>query len=523
MKRQSPISRIAKKISSATNLARARFSNEAYGLSYLIRWTILGVIIGSIAGGAAIAFTLGVEFFETVFLGAIVDFVPPSPSSVISSLLANSPGSLGTSVTDDSNNNSMSVTLQNFLSFENSSWWMIPIVTALGGLIVGVIVTRLAPEAEGHGTDAVIGALHNRQGKIRARIPFVKGLASSITLGSGGSGGSEGPVAQISSGLASVLSGFFKLNDSDIRLFVISGMAAGIGSIFKIPLGAAIFSSEVLYRRDFEVRALVPSIIASVVGYSVYSSAFGWSHLFAIPMDFIEYNRPDSLVLYAVLGLVCAGTSRFYVKIFYKIKELFDSWHSVPKFIRPAIGGALVGLIALLLPQVLGAGYEWLQFALYGQAPTIAAIVEEELPTTTVILLLSMLGLVIAKIVATSLTIGSGGSAGVFGPSIVIGGFVGALVGVVFHSFGLFLWVDITATTVVGMIAFFAAAAKTPISSIIMGSEMTGGYTLLAPIMLATVIAYVASGQQNGIFRSQIQSRAELEQHSTSSRERKYE
>lgn len=179
----------------------------------------------------------------------------------------------------------------------------------MGGLIVGLIVTKFAPEAEGHGTDAVIGALHKRQGKIRARIPFVKGLASSITLGSGGSGGTEDPVAQISAGLASALGGLFKLNDSDRRLFVISGMAAGIGSIFKIPLGAALFSSEVLYRRDFEVRALVPSIIASVVGYSVYSSVFGWSHLFSIPMDSIGYDQPESLILYAVLGLVCAGAS----------------------------------------------------------------------------------------------------------------------------------------------------------------------------------------------------------------------
>jgi CIC family chloride channel protein len=228
-------------------------------------------------------------------------------------------------------------------------------------------------------------------------------------------------------------------------------------------------------------------------------------------MESIGYSHPESLILYAILGLVCAGASTFYVRVFYKTKDLFDSWHSIPKFVRPAIGGALVGLIALLLPQVLGTGYGWLQFALYGQAPI--ATVEDLSSNTTAILLLSLLALVIAKIVATSLTIGSGGSAGVFGPSIVIGGFIGALVGMIFHFFGLFLWIDISATTVVGMIAFFAAAAKTPISSIIMGSEMTGGYTLLAPIMLATVIAYVASGQKNGIFRNQLANRADLEAH----------
>ncbi len=245
----------------------ARF-NKVSDLSYLIRWTILGIIIGSIAGGAAIAFTLGVQFFTTIFLGMGADFIPPSPSLVVSNLSVNSAGQV-TARDSNNNNGSISIVLQDFLSLENITWWMIPMVTSMGGLIVGLILTRLAPEAEGHGTDAVIGALHKRQGKIRGRIPFVKGLASSITLGSGGSGGTEGPVAQISAGLASKVGDLFKLNDNDRRLLVISGMAAGIGSIFKIPLGAAVFSSEVLYRRDFEVRALVPSIIASVVGYSI--------------------------------------------------------------------------------------------------------------------------------------------------------------------------------------------------------------------------------------------------------------
>ncbi len=333
MKKEIRISRIAEKIPSVINLAFSRF-NKVSNLSYLIRWTILGIIIGSIAGGAAIAFTLGVQLFTNIFLDVGAGFIPPSPSSVVSNIDVNSPNQI--TATDSSNNNndiSTSIALQNFLSLENSAYWMIPLITGMGGLIVGLIVTRLAPEAEGHGTDAVIGALHKRQGKIRARIPFVKGLASSLTLGSGGSGGTEGPVAQISAGLASGLSGLFKLNDSDRRMFVISGMAAGIGSIFKTPLGAAVFSSEVLYRRDFEVRGLVPSIIASVVGYSVYSSVFGWSHLFSIPMDSIGYDQPESLILYAVLGLVCAGASTLYVRVFYKTKELFDSWHSVPKFV----------------------------------------------------------------------------------------------------------------------------------------------------------------------------------------------
>ena len=169
---------------------------------------------------------------------------------------------------------------------------VIPVITGLGGLLVGIITTRFSPESEGHGTDAVIDAYHNRGGRIRARVPLVKGIASAITLGSGGSGGTEGPAGQIAAGFGSLIGRLFKLDEDERRIAVAAGLGAGIGSIFKVPLGGAIFSAEVFYRRDFEIRALIPGLVASVTGYTIFGFVFGWDRLFNIPFDLVKYTCP---------------------------------------------------------------------------------------------------------------------------------------------------------------------------------------------------------------------------------------
>jgi CIC family chloride channel protein len=372
------------------------------------------------------------------------------------------------------------------------------LICGLGGLLVGLITTRFSPESEGHGTDAVIDAYHYKSGNIRARVPLVKAVASSITIGSGGSGGTEGPAGQIAAGLGSVIGKLFKLNEDERRIAVAAGLGAGIGSIFKVPLGGAVFSAEVFYRRDFEVRALIPGLVASVTGYTVFGFVFGWDPLFSIPLDLVKYTNPASLILYATVGLVSAAVSVVYVKTFYAISDYFSKIR-IPKYVKPAIGGVLVGMIGIVFPQVLGTSYGWLQLAIdkdYALMP------------------IYILGAVIVfKILATSLTIGTGGSAGVFGPSMVIGGLVGAFIGTGFHLLGLFTWIDVSSVIIVAMVSFFGATAKTPISSIIMGSELTGGYALLAPMMLATFIAYIMSGQHNSIFRNQVLNRSDSPAH----------
>lgn len=433
--------------------------------SYFRKWILIGFLLGVVAGLGAVALFLSVEFFTGLFLGLGAGYFPPLPGGF---------------------QNNFGYTL--FIEKP----WMLPLITGLGGLLVGLITTRFSPESEGHGTDAVIDAYHHKSGNIRARVPLVKGIASSITIGSGGSGGTEGPAGQIAAGFGSLIGKLFKLDEDEKRIAVAAGLGAGIGSIFKIPLGGAVFSAEVFYRRDFEVRALIPGLVASVTGYTVFGFVFGWHPLFTIPLDLVKYTNPISLLLYALVGLISAGVSIGYVKTFYTISDYFSKIR-IPKYLKPAIGGVLVGMIGIVFPQILGTSYGWLQIAI----------------NKDTILPLGIIGaIVIFKILATSLTLGSGGSAGVFGPSMVIGGFLGAFIGTAFHLLGLFTWVDVSSVIIVSMVSFFGATAKTPISSIIMGSELTGGYALLAPMMLATFVAYIMSGQHNSIFRNQVLNRS---------------
>lgn len=439
--------------------------------SYFRKWILIGFILGVIAGLGSVALFLSVEFFTHVFLKIGTGYSPPLAGGF---------------------QNNFSYTL--FIEKP----WLIPLITGLGGLLVGLITTKFSPESEGHGTDAVIDAYHHKSGNIRTRVPLVKAITSSITIGSGGSGGTEGPAGQIAAGFGSLIGKIFKLNEDERRIAVAAGMGAGIGSIFKIPLGGAIFSAEVFYRRDFEVRALIPGLVASVTGYTVFGFVFGWDRLFTIPLDLVKYTQPVSLLLYALVGLISALVSVGYVRTFYAISDFFANIR-IPKYLKPAIGGVLVGIIGIMFPQILGTSYGWLQ----------AAINQDDL-----LFPLGVIGAVIIfKILATSLTIGSGGSAGVFGPSMVIGGLLGAFIGTAFHLLGLFTWIDVTSVIIVSMVSFFGATAKTPISSIIMGSELTGGYALLAPMMLATFIAYIMSGQHNSIFRNQVLNRSDSPAH----------
>ena len=440
--------------------------------SYFRKWILIGFLLGIVAGLSAIGLFLSVEFFTGLFLQVGTGYSPPLPGGFQDSYQSYT------------------------LIIERP--WLLPLICGLGGLLVGLITTRFSPESEGHGTDAVIDAYHYKSGNIRARVPLVKAVASSITIGSGGSGGTEGPAGQIAAGLGSVIGKLFKLNEDERRIAVAAGLGAGIGSIFKVPLGGAVFSAEVFYRRDFEVRALIPGLVASVTGYTVFGFVFGWDPLFSIPLDLVKYTNPASLILYATVGLVSAAASVVYVKTFYVISDYFGKIR-IPKYVKPAIGGVLVGMIGIVFPQVLGTSYGWLQLAIdkdYALMP------------------IYILGAVIVfKILATSLTIGTGGSAGVFGPSMVIGGLVGAFIGTGFHLLGLFTWIDVSSVIIVAMVSFFGATAKTPISSIIMGSELTGGYALLAPMMLATFIAYIMSGQHNSIFRNQVLNRSDSPAH----------
>ncbi|WP_308603226.1 chloride channel protein [uncultured Fibrobacter sp.] len=361
---------------------------------------------------------------------------------------------------------------------------------AIGGLLVGILlfVITKTPEAAGQGTDRSIYAFHHRGRALRKRVAPVKLLASTITLGSGGSAGFEGPVSQIGSGIASTICRFFKMTRAVRRQFGLAGMAAGLGSIFKAPLAGALTSVEILYREDFESSAFWTSIIASVVGFSVYSSVFGTAPTFSVP-EFSFVNVP-TLFCCALLGLLCVPASYLYAKIYYKVEDFFSSWQ-IPNWAKPAVGGILCGLVALLFPQAMGGTWDYVE--------SMTRLVDSEHSPSVFFLL----GLVVAKILATSFTVGSGGAGGVFGPSLFLGGVLGAAFAVSVETLAPGLLQKPGAMALVGMGAFFAGATKAPLAGVVMVCEMTGSYQLLPGIMLAAVV-HVAFSRKWGIYRSQV-------------------
>ncbi|HKJ82843.1 MAG TPA: chloride channel protein [Mariprofundaceae bacterium] len=353
-------------------------------------------------------------------------------------------------------------------------YWLIPVATTLGGLISGILVYTLAPEAEGHGTDAAVKGYHRTSGRIRYRIPVIKTIASAITIGSGGSAGREGPTAQIAAGVGSFIGGVLNLPDEERRILLLVGMAAGLSAVFKSPLGTALFAVEILYSTmAFEGRYLTYTLVASAVSYAITGLFDGWSPLFVLPHD-VSFGAPVDLIWFVVLAALAGGLGALLPAAFYWTRDAFQAL-KIPNVLKPALGGLGMGLLGLMVPPLLGGGYGYIQFALQGGSGI----------AIWVLLLLS-----VGKIVALSLTVGSGGSGGVFAPSLYVGAMLGAAFAMILHTMNI-TGIPTTALAVVGMAALFAGAARVPIASLVMVAEMTGGYHLIMPTMLAVSVSYL--------------------------------
>jgi chloride channel protein, CIC family len=398
--------------------------------------------------------------------------------------------------------------------------WLLLLVPTVGGIISGFIVFTLAPEAEGHGTDAAIAAYHNKQGWIRPIVPLVKIVASAITLGTGGSGGREGPIAQIGAGFGSFVGSLLRLRPAERRILMAAGMGAGVAAIFRAPLAGALFAAEVLYRSpDFESEVIIPSGLASVSAYCTFGLVFGWSPLFALPDSLVAqltFDDPWALVSYSILVFFMVVLAMIYTRSFYSFTFFFRRLPIRPHF-RPAIGAFLSGLTGLGLYylalyfelggekqvlSVLSFGYGILQNAMTSAADGPAAL------RFAVILLAVALG----KIVTTGLTIGSGGSGGVFGPSMVIGGCGGGALGLFLNWLMPEMAPHPANFVIVGMAGFFSAATKTPFSTLVIVSEMTGNYNLLLPTLWVCALAFLLSDEQS-IYSSQVISRSRSPAH----------
>ncbi|HEX9660317.1 MAG TPA: chloride channel protein [Rhodothermales bacterium] len=429
------------------------------------RWMFYSVLIGVAGAFAALAFSQLLELVSNFALFDLTGYQPPAedPSEAKGFDLER--------------------------SLNPTRRWLLLVVPAVGGLISGWLVYKFAPEAEGHGTDAVIKAFHRGHGIIRPRVAVVKALASSVTIGTGGSAGREGPIAQIAATIGSNMATKLKLSDQDRREFLVAGVAAGVGSIFKSPLGGAFFAVEVLYRDDIETRSIMPATIAAITGYSIYSSLVGSSTVFTTPG--FEFINPVELVPLTVFALTCAVVGIFYTNVFYATREKLFDRITVPPHLKPAIGGLVVGGIAFLFPAVLGSSYSWLQQAIDGNLPVVI-----------------MATLLFTKIVATSFTIGSGGSGGVFAPSLVIGGMLGGIFGEGMHRLAPELVTQPEMYVMIGMATFFTGVANVPISTTIMISEMTGSYKLLVPLIFSGVIVHLLSRRWS-LYKQQVRSHNE--------------
>ncbi|MGD8403597.1 MAG: chloride channel protein [Anaerolineales bacterium] len=397
------------------------------------------IFLGIVGGLSAQLFTWLLHVFNDIFMERLAGYIPPG--------LPEEGGVLQETI-------------------GGHGLWLIPLATTLGGLIAGVLVYSLAPEAEGHGTDTAVKAFHRAGGFIRARVAPLKMLASAITIGSGGAAGREGPTALISAGVGSIYGTLTKRPDEERRTLLLIGMASGLSAIFRSPIGTAFFAVEVLYSgMEFDAWVLLYTMLGSIIAYTVNGLFVGWKPLFNVPATIVA---PDFMgyLWYAALGVIAGLVGILLPEIFYKVRDLFKKI-PVPAHIKPAIGGLGVGIIALALPQILGGGYGWIQEAIDGKlALTLLAT------------------LMFAKIAALALTISSGGSGGVFAPGLFVGAMLGGAIAKIFHQ-------PDAAFVIVGMAAVFAGAARVPIATLLMVTEMTGGYQLLVPAALAITVGYV--------------------------------
>jgi CIC family chloride channel protein len=433
-------------------------------MKWIWRWIFIGILIGVVSGFGAILFNFLLQRGTQFFMKDLVALILPERFREVSLF---------------------GIPLHR---------WMIIWIPALGGLLSGLLVFSFAPETEGHGTDAMVESFHRKKGIVRKRVPVIKTIASAITIGSGGSAGKEGPIAQIGSGFASFLASLLKMDERDRRIMLLAGAAGGLGAIFKAPLGSALFATEVLYRRpEFEFEGIIPCILSSIVGYTVFTLYYGWDTLFHIPR--FPFTPLSELFFYGVFGVFCAAVGFFYIHTFYGMRDQFFKKLPLSRPLGVTLGGLMLGGLAFFFPQVLGGGYEWIQSAIDGK---LAVGI--------------MLVLVFAKVFATSFTISSGGSGGVFAPSLFIGSMLGGFYGDLCSKLFPQWVIHPHAFVLVGMGGFFAGVAKVPIASLIMVAEMTGGYSLIVPLMIVSTISYLLLGEVS-LYEKQVPARVDSPAH----------
>jgi len=446
--------------------------NKAVNVVSTGRWILLTVLVGVVAGLGSTVFAYLLEHLQHFSFVVLGGYNHPLPVGE---------GGVG------AKNFSLTQTL------DIARRWAIVLLPMAGGLLSGLLVYLTTPPSDTQGIDSVIEAYHMNKGIIKPLVPVIRLVASVLTMGFGGSAGREGPMGQFGAGFGSFLGQKLKLSENERKILLMAGMGAGIGSIFRAPLGGAIFSAEVLYRKDMESEGLMPSIISSIVAYSVYASINGWSEIFTFKA--IHFETPVELPLYIILALLLTVVGIFYVRVFIGFKSRVMDKMNLHPALKPALGGLLVGIIAFFFPAVMGSSYGYLQQALFGNL-SIAFL----------------LTLGILKIFATTFTLQSGGTGGDFAPSLVIGGVLGGAFGAFVFNYFPQIVSDPNGYVLVGMAAFFSAVGNVPIASTILITEMSGSYELLLPLIFASAISYIGA-QSWSIYVEQLESRVDSISH----------
>jgi len=363
--------------------------------------------------------------------------------------------------------------LFNLIPFYFGSVYII-LMPAIGGLIVGILTNKFGKETKGHGVPEIMEAMLYRDGVIKKRVALLKLIVSSVTIGSGGSAGREGPIAQIGASSGSTIGQIMNLDKKDLKLLIACGVSAGIAATFNAPFGGLLFGIEVILRRlELDIKVLLNLTISIIIATLISIGYLGNHPAFVVQSNYI-LNIPFDFFIYLIFGVIIGLFGVGFVKFFYGIEKIFNKI-KIPNYIKPLIGGIGVGLIALFFsPQIMGVGYETIEQTLKGMIP-----------------LFVLLMLCLFKIIVTSITLGSGGSGGVFAPSLFIGSTFGGTLGILFYYLFPTQISDPMVFALVGMGAFFAGIARAPLTCILMTIEMTSDYFLIIPLMLSCTISYL--------------------------------
>ena len=440
-----------------------RFDWTTLDLVYLRKWTIIGIIIGVLSGLLVIAAYEAIRIFSSFFLSDIVRYIQPYPEDVAN--------------------------LSSNYSLYVLKPWLIPVILGLIGLIIGILSTKLSTAIGKNGIDEISDEFHNKKNQFGLKISFLRSFSSILAVGSGMSGGIEDSLAHTGSTLGSIMGRIFKLDEEEIRIAIAAGMGSTIGGILRLPFGGAIFSLELLYRRDFIIKSLYPAFLASITSYIISGIILNWPSFLYVPQEFITKTSLQSLAAYGIIAALIGIIGIGYVRTIQTFQKHFESI-KIPLYFKPALGGIIIGIFAIGFPEILGTGYGWLQLATVGNYQIFPIWI--------------MFPVIVMKIFATSVSNASRNSTGLLGPTLVIGGLVGSALITLFHSFGIFMFVDTTSATLISIFAFFTASTRTPISAIVIGIEVVGSYTLLIPTVISVIISNIISGKNNYIYKNYV-------------------